>query len=245
MENTVELGLLGRNISYSFSKTFFEKKFKELGLKDYQYHIFDRENISDVSSLFSRENLRGFNVTIPYKQQIIPYLDELSPEAQEIRAVNTVLVFNGKRKGFNTDAYGFEKTLIQSGGLTHQKALVLGDGGAAKAIQYVLRKHNISFKTISRKGTFTFQDLSSEVISEHMLVIQCTPVGTFPDTEKSVPFPFEHVTSDHLMIDLIYNPAETLFLRQARLRGAKTINGALMLEQQAEKAWEIWNIEKK
>lgn len=236
------LGLIGRNISYSFSKKYFENKFQKLFIQDIQYSIFDIQHISEVAGLFLKKNLIGFNVTIPYKVAIIPYLDELSEEAQRIGAVNTVLIKNGKKIGYNTDAFGFEKTLELYPSIPHHSALVLGDGGAAQAIKYVLGKKNIPYQTISRKGEVTFNDLDETVVKNSSLIVQCTPVGTFPDIEASVPFPFKALGEEHLVIDLIYNPKQTKFLKEATQRGCKTANGLFMLEQQAEKAWKIWSL---
>ena len=241
METQTKLGLIGKNISYSFSQNYFERKFKTLGLTNISYSLFDLENISLVEELFASEELRGFNVTIPYKEKIIPYLDELSPEAGEIGAVNTVLINNGKKKGFNTDVFGFEKTLLKFN-KNHQSALILGDGGAAKAVKFILNKHQISFITISRNGEYSFDNLNDEMVKNCDLIVQCTPVGTFPQVTDCLNFPFDALSETHLVIDLIYNPKETKFLRKAREQNAVTVNGENMLEQQAEKAWEIWNI---
>ena len=241
MQNSVVLGLLGRNISYSFSKKYFTEKFRKLFLRNYTYEIFDIAEISQVKDVLNTKNLRGFNVTIPYKEQILPYLDELSDEAAKIGAVNTVLVKDGRMTGYNTDTFGFEKTLLLHRKSNHKKALILGDGGAAKAVRYILEKHDISYQTVSRRGNLSFENLTSEDVRESSIIVQCTPVGTFPNVSEIVPFPFEALGSDHLLIDLIYNPDCTEFLRRGSEMGAKTVNGFYMLEQQAEKAWEIWN----
>ncbi len=242
MEQQIKLGLIGKNISYSFSQNYFEQKFKTLGLNNISYTLFDLENISKVEDLFAVAELRGFNVTIPYKEKIIPYLDQLSPEAADIGAVNTVLIIDGKKTGFNTDVFGFEKTLLKFKKFHHKSALVLGDGGAAKAIKYILNKHKILFTTVSRRGELSFDNLSAEMVGNNDLIVQCTPVGTFPQVSDCLNFPFEALSEKHLVIDLIYNPKETEFLRKAREQNAETVNGENMLEQQAEKAWEIWNI---
>ncbi|WP_374443000.1 shikimate dehydrogenase [Epilithonimonas sp.] len=237
-----EFGLLGKNISYSFSKKYFEEKFKKLFLNNHTYQFFDIPEIGNVNSVITNPNLTGMNVTIPYKQAIIPFLDELSDEASEIGAVNCVSFRNGKKTGFNTDAFGFEKTLLIHKKDHHKKALILGDGGAAKAVRYILDKHHIEHQTVSRKSEINFENLNEELVKESLLIIQTTPVGTFPNVDESVPFPFEAISDRHYVIDLIYNPAETLFLKQCSEKGATTLNGFYMLEQQAEKAWEIWNV---
>lgn len=213
-------------------------------LENHTYDVFDLSKIEEVEKLFQEPNLRGFNVTIPYKEQIMPYLDEISEEALEIGAVNTVKIdAKGRKKGFNTDAYGFEKTLQIHKKPHHTKALILGDGGAAKAVKFVLHKNEISFKTVSRKSALNFHNLSPELVREHPLIIQATPVGTFPRVEDCLDFPFEALSAEHLIIDLIYNPPYTQFIKNAAAYHAKTVNGYYMLEQQAEKAWKIWNFD--
>ncbi|MFZ4931246.1 shikimate dehydrogenase family protein [Chryseobacterium sp. Mn2064] len=245
MDSNKKLGLIGRNISYSFSKKFFENKFQKLMLKDFSYDIFDLSEIDEVENLFSSPELLGFNVTIPYKEKIIDYLDELSDEAEKIGAVNCVLIHEGKKTGYNTDAFGFEKTLFLHKKPSQDKALILGNGGAAKAVKYILDKHNISSQTISRNTEVNFDTLTEEIVKEHKIIIQCTPVGTFPNVKECLNFPFDALSPEHLVIDLIYNPNYTQFIINASEKGAKTVNGYYMLEQQAEKAWEIWNFQKK
>lgn len=245
MDSNKKLGLIGRNISYSFSKKFFTDKFQKLMLKDISYDIFDLKEINEVETLFSDPRLLGFNVTIPYKETIIDYLDELSDEAEKIGAVNCVLIQNGKKTGYNTDAFGFEKTLLLHKKAHHNSALILGSGGAAKAVQYILDKNGIPSKTVSRKSEINFENLDKTTVQEHTIIVQCTPVGTFPNVEDCLQFPFEGLSDKHLVIDLIYNPNYTQFIIKASDQGAKTVNGYYMLEQQAEKAWEIWNFQKK
>ncbi len=245
MNSKKKLGLIGRNISYSFSKKFFEEKFQKLMLDQYSYSIFDLQEIDEVENVFKDPELLGFNVTIPYKEKIIDYLDELSDEAREIGAVNCVLIQEGKKIGYNTDAFGFEKTLKIHRKSHQQSALILGNGGAAKAVQYVLNKNGISTKTVSRKSELNFENLDEETVKNNNIIVQCTPFGTFPNTEDCLNFPFEGLSSEHLVIDLIYNPNYTKFILKSAENGAKTVNGYYMLEQQAEKAWEIWNFKKK
>ena len=235
-----EFGLLGKNISYSFSKKYFEEKFKKLFLQNHSYNFFDISEIESINSVFENQNLAGINVTIPYKQAVIPFLDELSDEASKIGAVNCISFQNGKKIGYNTDAFGFEKTLLINKKEHHKKALILGDGGAAKAVRYILDKHNIEHQTVSRKSEINFENLTEALVKESLLIIQTTPVGTFPNIDDAVPFPFEAITDKHYVIDLIYNPSETTFLRKSAEKGATTLNGFYMLEQQAEKAWQIW-----
>lgn len=244
MDSNKKLGLIGRNISYSFSKKFFDDKFQKLMLKDFSYNIFDLNEIAEVEDLFSTPGLLGFNVTIPYKEKIIDYLDDLSDEAGKIGAVNCVLIQNGKKTGYNTDAFGFEKTLLLHKKPHQDSALILGKGGAAKAVKYVLDKNGIPSETVSRNSEINFENLDKKTVLDHKIIVQCTPVGTFPNVEDCLDFPFEGITPEHLIIDLIYNPNYTQFIINASKKGAKTANGYYMFEQQAEKAWEIWNFQK-
>ncbi|WP_262151282.1 shikimate dehydrogenase family protein [Chryseobacterium foetidum] len=246
MESKYKLGLIGQNISYSFSKKYFEDKFHKLMVKNYSYEIFDLKNINEVENLFADSELLGFNVTIPFKEKIVDYLDELSDEAEKIGAVNCVKIENGIKKGFNTDATGFEKTLLLHIKPHHQSAMILGNGGAAKAVKYVLDKMQIPNITVARSSEeFNFKNISAETVRNNQMIIQTTPVGTFPNVDDCLDFPFDGITDQHLIIDLIYNPNYTKFIINASEKGAKTANGFYMLEQQAEKAWEIWNNQKK
>lgn len=240
MEKQVKFGLLGRNISYSFSQKYFTEKFQKLGLSNHHYEVFDLKTIDEVLKIFEDESVIGFNVTIPYKEKIIPFLDKLSPEAEKIGAVNVVKIEKGKAVGYNTDAFGFEQTLLLHRKEHQKKALILGNGGASKAVKFVLEKHNIPYLVVARALKLNFETLSKEIVSEHPIIVQCTPVGTFPNVEDCLKFPFEGLTINHLLIDLIYNPSETKLMKMASERGAKSVNGYYMLEQQAEKAWEIW-----
>ena len=238
-----KLGIIGKNISYSFSKKYFEDKFQRLMLKNYAYDVYDFQDLYGIENLLETPDLLGLNVTIPFKEKILPYLDELSDEAQKTGAVNCILIKNGIKKGFNTDVYGFEKTLLLHRKASHDSAIILGNGGAAKAVQYVLEQHQIPYITVSRTTDLNYENLSSEIVAKHPLIIQCTPVGTFPNVDDCLKFPFEGITENHLIIDLIYNPNYTSFIKKAAEKGAKTVNGFYMLEQQAEKNWEIWNFQ--
>lgn len=239
-----QFGLIGRNIAYSFSKTYFAEKFKNENIVDAVYNVFDLNTISEVENVFKKEGLVGFNVTIPYKQEIIPFLDELSPEAEKIGAVNTVLIKNGKKIGYNTDSHGFHHSLLPLLENHHQKALVLGNGGAAKAVYHILNELNIAYKIVSRnylENHFTYNDLNENVIKDYQIIINCSPVGTFPNVENAPLLPYQFIDKSHLLYDLIYNPAVTKFLENGQNNGAKIKNGHDMLVLQAEKAWEIWN----
>lgn len=239
--NNKIFGLIGRNIQYSFSGKYFADKFKTENIQEAFYEIFDLPEISGIKNLFQIENLKGFNVTIPYKEEIIPYLDELDSVAGKIGAVNCVKIKNGKRTGFNTDAYGFEESIKPLLNSNHKKALILGDGGAAKAVKFVFEKLNIPHQTVTRKGDLTYSELNSVHIQNHQIIVNCTPVGTYPNTENAPEILYENLTQSHLLYDLIYNPEKTKFLKLGEQKGAKIKNGYEMLVLQAEKSWEIWN----
>lgn len=241
-----QFGLVGKNISYSFSKAHFTKKFEDLNLPDYTYENLDFQDISELSNFIKNNpNLKGLNVTIPYKETIIPFLDTLSKKASEIRAVNTIrFTKNGKLKGYNTDYYGFQKALKPLLYSHHKKALILGTGGASKAVAYALKQLGIKFNYVSRTSTgnsIDYSHIDAETFEEYQIIINCTPLGTYPNTNVCPEIPFHYFTSKHIAFDLIYNPTETLFLQKAKEQGAIVKNGLEMLVFQAEKAWEIWN----
>ena len=240
--NKTKFGLIGKNISYSFSKKYFEAKFELLGLKNCSYDLLDISEIQKVTDIFNLESIRGLNVTIPYKELIIQYLDDISEEAKEIGAVNCISIKNGIKKGFNTDVFGFEKSLLTQPKSLKYPALILGNGGAAKAVKFILEKYNIPYQIVSRKTELNFKNLNRDIVKEHKIIIQCTPVGTFPNADDCLSFPFEGITAEHFVIDLIYNPPQTTFLKNAYKNCAKILNGQLMLEKQAEKSWEIWSL---
>ena len=237
-------GLIGRNISYSFSKGYFTKKFKDLGLEGYSYENFDLSSISEFDGLIQENVLHGLNVTIPYKQEIIPYLDVLDKKAQTIGAVNTIKFVDRKLVGYNTDAYGFEQSLVPILKTQHKKALILGTGGASRAIVYVLDHLGLDHTYVSRnpkKGQFAYSDLKEEHFNEYQVIINCSPVGTFPQIAEKPKIPYGFINQQHILYDLIYNPEVTAFLLEGKKRGATIQNGWRMLQLQAEKAWEIWN----
>ncbi len=243
-----KLGLLGRKISYSFSKSYFKTKFESEDIHTVTYDNFDIESIEQFPNIIeTTEGLKGLNVTIPYKQDVIPYLDKLNKKAKAIGAVNTIKITKkGKLVGYNTDCYGFIKSLKPYLKKRHKKALILGTGGASKAVIYTLEQKGIACNYVSRTAskhvTYTYEDLNPEIIAAHQIIVNCTPLGTFPNVEDCPNIPYDAVTDRHILFDLIYNPEETKFLRQGRLNGATTINGLKMLKLQAEKAWSIWNI---
>ena len=237
-------GLIGKDISYSFSKTYFSNKFKDLGFENHSYENFDIQDISLVKEVFNKKDLFGLNVTIPYKEAIIPYLDDLEATAKSIGAVNTIKFSNKKIVGYNTDAYGFKKSLLEKLEPNHQMALILGTGGASKAIAHVLGELGIEYKFVSRRPNakqFSYDDLNEELISKHLLIINCTPLGTYPNVNERPAIPYDFLTASHYLFDLIYNPSETAFLKMGRSKDASIQNGLKMLEYQAEKSWEIWN----
>lgn len=238
-------GLIGKNIGYSFSKTYFSKKFEKENLP-HSYENFDITSIENFPQIIAEtSNLKGLNVTIPYKEQIIPFLDRLDVEAEKIGAVNTIKISEDKKLiGFNTDHLGFQKSLEYFLPLQHKTALILGTGGSSKAVAYALGNLGFDFKFVSRSPTSNMLDyatLNQSIIENHLLIINCTPLGTSPNIADCPPIPYQFITKKHLLFDLIYNPPETEFIKRGKLRGAKTSNGLKMLELQAEKAWEIWN----
>ena len=237
-------GLLGKNISYSFSQGYFTQKFKDLGLTNHSYENFDIQNIGELKNVLAQDNLKGLNVTIPYKQDVIPYLDKLDAKAEKIGAVNTIQFTKNGLKGFNTDAYGFQKSLEPFLKPHHRNALILGTGGASKAVRFVLDELGIANTYVSRgkkQGQYTYEELDENIIAENTLIINCTPLGTFPNVEAKPQIPYQYIGAKHLLYDLIYNPEKTAFLTLGEANGATICNGLKMLEQQAEKAWEIWN----
>ena len=237
-------GLLGKDISYSFSKGYFAEKFKMLGLHNHSYENFDLPTIETLSEILQSSNLKGLNVTIPYKEAIFPYLTEIDEKAEKIGAVNTIKFTKNGLKGFNTDAYGFQKSLEPFLRPHHKKALILGTGGASKAIQYVLDELGIESQYVSRKEReerLSYHQLNKTTIENHTIIINCTPLGTFPEVHQKPDIPYEHISEKHLLFDLVYNPPKTQFLKLGKEKGASICNGLRMLELQADKAWEIWN----
>lgn len=248
MEKTEEqrnrYGLVGKHIGYSFSQGYFTQKFKALGLVNYSYENFDIPDIAKFKALVAQPHIKGLNVTIPYKEQVLPYLDELDPTAQKIGAVNTIKCTANGLKGYNTDAYGFKKSLEPLLQPHHTRALILGTGGASKAIRFVLEGLNIATTYVSRskkQQQYTYSELDAAVITAHPILINCTPVGTYPNVTEKPPLPYQYLGAQHLLYDLIYNPEKTAFLAAGEQQGASLCNGLPMLQGQAEKAWAIWN----
>ena len=239
-------GLVGKNISYSFSKDYFTERFLKDDATDCSYENFELADINDFPVVIREiPDLVGLNVTIPYKETIIPFLDKLSKNATQIGAVNVIRVTkNRKLKGYNSDYYGFKKSIEPLLQPYHKKALILGTGGAAKAVAFALEKLDILYTFVSRssgENTIDYFRINATTFDNYQIIINCTPVGSLPDTEIFPPIPYEHFTQKHIAYDLIYNPSETQFLKRASERGAITKNGLEMLILQAEKAWNIWN----
>lgn len=245
----MNLGLIGKSISHSFSKSYFEKKFKEESITGFSYTNFDLENLDSLLKIISDHQLSGLNVTKPYKEEVIPYLDELDFTSKEIGAVNCIKISQKNNKpyltGYNTDYYGFAQSIKPFLEPIHQRALILGTGGASKAANFALKNIGVDvyFVTTGEKKAanwFHYSELNEHVMNAFKLIINGTPLGLFPKVNECPDIPYEHLSPQHLLYDLIYNPEETLFLKKGKEQGATSINGLSMLKLQADKAWEIW-----
>jgi shikimate dehydrogenase len=246
LTNNKKFGLIGKDISYSFSKKYFTEKFAQDLYEDCSYENFDILNIEDFPSVLKNNpNLKGLNVTIPYKESIIPYLDTVSEKAFQIGAVNVIrFTKKGNLKGYNSDWFGFKKSLEPLLQAHHKKALILGTGGAAKAVAFALDQLGITYSFVSREAnpnTIDYSLINATTFDNHQIIINCTPVGTSPNTKEFPPMPYTYFSNQHIAFDLIYNPEETEFLKKAKKQGAIIKNGYEMLIYQAEKAWKIWN----
>jgi shikimate dehydrogenase len=248
MPEPIKWGLLGYPLGHSFSKPYFIEKFRRKGLSHHHYILLELPQIELLPEALSAEpELKGFNVTIPYKEKVMAYLDDLDPLAEAIGAVNVVKKIGSTWKGFNSDYHGFRVSLEHMlAGKNPKKALVLGSGGASKAVNKALHDMGISATTVGREpspGKLSYEDLHrrTELLREHRLIVNCTPLGTSPATDTCPDIPFNHLSSEHFLFDLVYNPAETLFMKKGKEIGAQVKNGWEMLVLQAEKAWEIWN----
>jgi shikimate dehydrogenase len=233
-------GLIGKTLSHSFSEGYFNEKFHKEDINDAEYKNFELNNISEFTDLISKIKHSGLNVTTPYKESIIPFLDELTPHAKAIGAVNTIQFKDNKLIGHNTDTIGFSQSIYP---LLNErnKALVLGNGGASKAIQYALKTLNIEYKIVSRKSSFDYSDISSKSIGYYDIIINTTPLGTYPEIADFPQIPYKELNENHLLFDVIYNPTESAFLRFGKTRNCSIKNGLEMLEIQAESSWSIWN----
>lgn len=245
-------GLIGYPLEHSYSPVYFNEKFGNLGIGDCEYRLFPLSNLESFKHLpLDYPDLCGLNITIPYKEAIMPFLDKLTAQANQIQAVNAIRILrkgnNIEMLGHNTDAPAFLLSLLPHLESHHNKALIFGSGGAAKAVSYVLGMLRISYlivsrqKNISNNEMVSYSDLTPSLINEYPLLINCTPVGMFPHTEEMLPIPFEGISPEHLIYDLIYNPLVTRFMAIAQQRGAKTVNGLQMFKYQADLSWDFWN----
>ncbi len=244
-----KFGLIGFPLEHSFSKNYFSEKFKISGISDCRYDNYPLDEINKLRTLIEKNSdLVGLNVTIPHKQSVIQLLDEIDKEASEIGAVNTIKIYRQNRtilKGYNTDVYGFEKPLLKALKKDHKTALILGTGGASKAVAYIMNKHSIDYKYVSRKpiskDILSYGDVSKDIIARTDIIVNTSPLGMYPNQEEKPDIPYDNINEKHILYDLIYNPEKTLFLAEGEKRHATIINGLSMLHLQAEKAWEIWN----
>ncbi len=240
-------GLIGKTLHHSFSRRYFSEKFRSEGIISAQYRNFELQDLAaEIPLLKNDPEIKGLNVTIPYKTDIITFLDDITEECREIQACNCIKIKERKWTGYNTDIIGFEKTFTPHLQPFHKKALILGTGGASNAVAFVLKKLHIDFLKVSRSGAYnssviSYEDVTPDLLKEYKVVINTTPLGTSPNTEEYPKIPFESVTNKHYFFDLIYNPAKTKFLRLAENQGAFIENGERMLSIQAEESWEIWN----
>lgn len=238
-------GLIGYPLSHSFSKTYFAEKFKKEQIRDCRYENFELKTIDDLPKLIREDlELSGFNVTIPYKGSVLQFLDARNDLVTQIGACNCIKIVSGKLIGFNTDVAGFESSLFNKLQVRPTNALILGTGGAAKAVEFVLRKNHIDFKRVSRQAAadgLSYDQLTVDIVKENLLIINTSPVGMYPEINAFPRLPYEGITPGHYLFDLIYNPEKTLFLKKGEERGATIQNGYSMLVEQAEESWKIWN----
>ena len=238
-------GLIGYPLTHSFSKKYFTEKFLQEGLTECVYENFPIEKIDLLSTVFDQHtDLVGLNVTIPYKEQVIEFLDEQTLVVQKTGACNCIKIVNGKKIGYNTDVIGFGKSLDPKLKSWHKNALVLGSGGASKAVQYALGERGISYLVVSRskkEGSISYEDIDEKLIKKYTLIINTTPLGMFPLVDDAPVLPYHALGGEHYLFDLVYNPSKTLFLKKGEERGAVIENGADMLKIQADASWEIWN----
>ncbi len=245
-------GLIGKTLSHSFSEKFFSEKFLNENISDSEYKNYPLSDLSELIPLLTKQKeIIGLNVTVPFKEKILPFLHFIHPIAAEIEAVNCLRIQRDSANtiqlhGFNTDATAFEQNILSFIGKEKPKALVLGTGGSSKAVQFVLRKLNIEYALVSRTSknqkvqTYTYEELNEEIIKDHKLIVQCTPIGMFPDVQDFPRLPYAAISNSHFLFDLIYNPVATRFLANGKEQGAKTRNGLEMLHLQAERSWELW-----
>ena len=243
---TKSYGLIGYPLSHSFSKKYFTEKFEKEKITDCEFNAFVIETISLLPQLIKdNPTLKGLSVTIPYKESVIPFLNDLDVTAKKIGAVNCIKITDKKLIGYNTDAFGFKQSIKPFLESHHERALILGTGGASKAVEYVLKEIGISCHFVTRIKTaenqFTYDELNENMMKAFKLIVNASPVGMFPNVDSAPKIPYEFISSAHLLYDLVYNPTETEFLKRGKAKGAATVNGLSMLHQQAEEAWRIWN----
>lgn len=258
MKSTKQYGLIGYPLGHSFSKSYFTEKFDREKIEGVHYESYPIESIDDLPKLIvENPNLKGLNVTIPYKQSVMQYLDELDETAEGIGAVNCIKIEddvsgstkikNKKLVGYNTDAFGFRQSIKPFLESQHEKALILGTGGASKAIEYVLEKIGINCYFVSRNknatkpNSLSYEEVTAEVLKQFKLIVNCSPIGTFPNINEAPNIPYKYLSSAHLLYDLVYNPSTTKFMSHGIEKGATAINGLSMLKQQAEEGWRVWN----
>lgn len=238
-------GLIGYPLSHSFSKKYFSEKFEQEGVNDCQYELFPLTAIDELPALLAAHpELCGLNVTIPYKEQVIPFLNSQNSLVKSIGACNCIRITAGQLQGFNTDTIGFQHSLQEKLLPTHQQALIFGTGGAAKAVCYVLQQLKISYQLVSRRKMYdqlSYEEVTPQLLQSHTLLINTTPLGMYPNISEAPPLPYQALTSGHYLYDLVYNPEKTLFLQKGDAAGARTKNGMDMLVIQAEESWKIWN----
>ncbi len=252
---TKSYGLIGYPLSHSFSKKYFTEKFAKENILDSEFHAFPIENIQLLPQLIKdNPSLKGLSVTIPYKESVIPFLNELDETAKKIGAVNCIKITNKSPnsqlptpflKGYNTDAFGFRQSIKPFLESHHERALILGTGGASKAVYHVLKEIGIDCYFVTRNKTaenqFNYDEVNENMLNAFKLIVNATPLGMFPNIDDFPPIPYQHISSSHLLYDLVYNPAETEFLKKGKAKGAAIVNGFSMLQHQAEEAWRIWN----
>jgi shikimate dehydrogenase len=243
MASEIAYGLVGRSLGHSFSKKFFDNFFIKHHIENVSYENFELETIGELEEILQKDNLRGFNVTFPYKEEIRPFLSDIDPLAASIGAVNCVKRVQSEWLGYNTDIIGFKKSILPLLFPRHKKALIFGSGGASKTVQYALKELGIAYDIVSSSGapgTISYNAVHEEQIHASLLLVNCTPLGTYPEIESSVNIPYHAISRRHLLYDLVYNPVKSDFLRSGESMGAVIKNGLEMLEIQAMESWKIW-----
>lgn len=246
MSTLKRYGLIGYPLTHSYSKKYFTEKFSRENISNCSYDLFELKNINELSDLLlNNHQIKGLNITIPYKESIIPFLNEITDDAKSIGAVNCIKINNNKLIGYNTDVFGFKQSIKPFLTSAHEKALILGTGGSSKAVAHVLNEIGIECFFVTRKKNnpkqFEYDELNEYIFKAFKLIINTTPVGMYPNSNDAPQINYKYINSEHLLYDLVYNPEETTFLKHGKKNGATTINGLSMLYLQAEKSWEIWN----